>query len=198
MNFDTDYSLFSKEEENTFVKSSFEGGMIVKATPSDAFVKFISDAVEMSGVDTVDLETMHQTVLYAKKQYSPKLIEFVEKLSPDAKYAILSPYITIFENQHKEVILAVSFLCPALQVLNQQLQKDFNVQHSFPSLKLHMTLNYNYDESKGNRKQRLDTLVRLIQNTPSWKAPDFYLHKLVVAPIKLDYDDKVSTIFLEK
>jgi hypothetical protein len=88
-------------------------------------------------------------------------------------------------------------LCPALQVLNLQLQKDFGVKHSFPELKLHMTLNYNYDESKGNRKARLDSLVRLIQNTPSWKAPDFYLHKLAVAPIKKDFDDKLSTVFLE-
>ena len=197
MNLDTNYALFANNEDVAFVKDAFVNGMIVKAKPSDAFVEFISNAIEMSGVDTIDLETMHQTVLYAKNQYSPELIEFVEKMAPYAKYTILSPCITIFENQKKEVILAVSYICPALQVLNQQLQKDFGVKHSFPSLKLHMTLNYGYDESKGDRKNRLNNLVRLIQNTPSWKAPDFYLHKLTVAPIKKDFDDKLSTVFLE-
>ena len=197
MNLDTNYALFANNEDVAFVKDSFVAGMIVKAKPSDAFVEFISDAIEMSGVDTIDLETMHQTVLFAKNQYSPELIEFVEKMAPHAKYAIMSPYINIFNNPKGETILSVGYLCPALQVLNQQLQKDFGVKHSFPSLKLHMTLNYNYDENKGNRKARLDSLVRLIQNTPSWKAPDFYLHKLAVAPIKKDFDDKLSTVFLE-
>ena len=197
MNLDTNYALFSNNEENTFVKDSFADGMIVKAKPSDAFIEFVSNLVELSGVDTINLDTLHQTVLYAKKQYSPKLIEFVEKLGKNAKYSIMSPYLNIFENQKNEVILAIGFICPALQQLNLQLQKDFGVTHSFPELKLHMTLNYNYDETKGDRKRRLDTLSRLIQNTPSWKSPEFYLHKLTVAPIQNDYDDEIQTVFLD-
>ena len=173
---------------DSFVPEKFANGTIVMLSPTKEFQDYIAKGLSYFCVPrALDPKLMHQTVVYAKGQYSTELVADAKKLL-NGRIALQSPRLITFTGHKGENILAIEFASPALVHLFNNIVGTYKLKHSFPTLKYHITVSYDCDKDWVSS----DNFVMFnnwLANSPEYKRADFGFDICEVAAIDKNFDE---------
>ena len=173
----------------------FKYGTIIQLSLTEELKDFLRRGLTEFGITGVtDVDKLHQTVFYARQQFDPKIFDVI-KMYTHQNISMRGMHLITFKGHDGKTILAIDYdLPPVMANLFNDITSNTTLRHSYPTVKPHITLNYDFNESV-LFTDRFIEFSRFLSNGPSWKRDKFGLTELTVNPIIKNFADKQSSNF---